>query len=266
MRFLISLSFSFLLTGCTLSLQKLEFYRARTLISAKKFESAIRNLEKVINNDPNSPVALQAAALGAPIAHLEAKNYQAAVRFYQHVIYKSPVPDVRLSAQKSIAQIFFENLHDYDQAILEYENLLRLKLPDDEIFKYRLNIVKSHLQLNNLEQAFSELDSLIKQSPNRGDLYEAKVLKANIFISNKKYMEAAAVLSEVIKDNPERAKKENLHLSLVVCYEDSKEFGRAIEVLEGMRGWYSHPDFLDLRIKRLVERSSNQPGAQGWKR
>jgi tetratricopeptide (TPR) repeat protein len=149
---------------------------------------------------------------------------------------------------------------------LEYENLLRLKLPEDDIFKYRLNIVKSHLQLNNLDQAFSEIDSLITHYPNRNDLYEAKVLKANIFISNKKYLEAADVLADVIKQQPERAQKENLHLSLVVCYEDSKEFDRAIEVLESMRSWYAHPDFLDLRIKRLKERSSNQPGAQGWKR
>jgi hypothetical protein len=51
-----------------------------------------------------------------------------------------------------------------------------------------------------------------------------------------------------------------------VIYEELKEFSKAIDVLEGMREGYAHPDFLDLRIRRLRERMGNQPGAQGLKR
>jgi tetratricopeptide (TPR) repeat protein len=259
------LLFTLLNAGCTFSFQGWQFRQAKSALSDKRYESAVKGFEKVIANDPNSALSLKAAELGAPVAHLQAKDYEAAVGFYRHIIYKGPTAEERMAAQKAIAQIYFENLHDYDQAILEYESLLRLKLPDEEAFKYRLNVVKSQLELNNLDQAFSEVDALITQFP-KGDLYEAKVLKANINISNKHYGDAATILEDVLKEFPDRAKKENLHLSLVVCYEDIREFAKAIQVLESMRSWYNHTDFLDLRIKRLKERSSNQPGAQGWKR
>jgi hypothetical protein len=66
------------LSSCTFTFQQLEFHRASSLISTKSFESAVRSLNRVIESDPNTPVALKAAVVGAPIAHLEVKDFQIA--------------------------------------------------------------------------------------------------------------------------------------------------------------------------------------------
>lgn len=226
----------------------------------------MKSYTNVLERDPNTQLSLQAAQKGAPVAHLDLKDYNAAVRFYRHIIYKSSDEEERKSAQRYIAQIYFENLLDYDQAIVEYESLLRLKLSEEEIFRYRFNVAKCHYNLANMGQAMSEAEALISQFPEREDLYDAKVLKANILLQNKKHQEAAEVLENVVKQYPDRAKKENLALSLVSTYEDLKEYDKAMTVLEEMRPWYSHPDFLNERIKRMKQVRSNLPGAQGWKR
>lgn len=240
--------------------------RAQRAIANRDFPTALRILETMITEKPDGDRALFAARQGARIAHLEAKNYPLAVFFYKHVILKSPDPEERKSAQRFVAQIYFENLLDYDQAVEEYEKLLKLGHRPEEAFRFRLNLAKAHLQLNNVEQAQHELDTLLSQKVGPDDVFEAKVLKARVLVSNRQLSEAALLWEDILKEFPERSQKENAALNLVVCYEELKEFGKAIEVLERMKPNYPNPDFLNLRIERLKERKENQPGAQGWKR
>lgn len=240
--------------------------QARRAIANQDFPRALAILEKLISEKPDGDKALFAARQGARIAHLEAKNYRLAVTFYKHVILKSPDPDERKSAQRFVAQIYFENLLDYDQAVDEYEKLLKLDHRREEAFRYRLNLAKSHLQLNNVDQAQHEIDTLLGQKIGPDEIFEAKVLKARVLVNSRQLSEAAALWEGILRDFPERSQKENAALNLVVCYEELKEFGKAIDVLEKMKPDYPNPDFLNLRIERLKERRENQPGAQGWKR
>ena len=92
------------------------------------------------------------------------------------------------------------------------------------------------------------------------------MLKAQTLVAAKKIPEAAALWELIMTTFPEKSKKENVALNLVVCYEDMKEFGKAIDVLERMREGYPHPEFLNLRIQRLKERKENMPGAKGLKK
>ena len=98
------------------------------------------------------------------------------------------------------------------------------------------------------------------------EVYEAKGMRANILVARKRPAEAAVAWSELLRDFPERAKKENVALNLVVAYEEMNDFGRAIETLEQMKSEYDNPDFINARIERLNQRRSNLPGAQGLKR
>ena len=85
-------------------------------------------------------------------------------------------------------------------------------------------------------------------------------------LAAKRLPESADLWESIIKEFPEKSHKENVALNLVTCYEEMKDFGRAIEVLESMRKGYAHVDFLDLRIQRLKERKQNLPGAHGLRR
>jgi len=253
-------------SGCTFSLDWLRQYRAQRAIAKQDFASALPILQQIMDFQSNEDRSLEAARQGARVAHLEAKNYPLAVKFYRYLVLKADNPEERKSAQRAIAQIYYENLHDYDQSVMEFEKLLKLGNSPEETFRYRLNLAKSHLQLNNAEQALTELNVLLENKPSSDAIFDIKMLKANVLVANKQMHEATSMWGMILKEFPERSRKENVALNLVVSYEELKEFGKAIEVLETMRDEYPNPEFLNQRIERLKERQYNLPGAQGWKR
>jgi tetratricopeptide (TPR) repeat protein len=252
--------------GCTYCLEWWQNYRIEKAIEHHDYTWALGQLQNTLESDPDSPRALAAARLGARVAQLEAKDYALAVEFYKGIVIRSPEVDERRVAQKSVAQIYFENLQDYDQAVIEYEKLLKLEQRPAEAFHFRLNLAKSHFQLNNIDQALNEIDVLLAHSKFPAEVFEAKVLKATTLIAAKRQSEAAQLWEELLKEFPEKSQKENVALNLVVCYEDMNEFGKAIEVLERMSATDAHPEYLKLRIQRLKERKANQPGAQGLRK
>lgn len=265
-RSIVILSFSLGISGCTFSLDWLRQIQAQRAIARSDYRAAISILATIVESNPHTEKGLNAARTGAKVAHLDSKNYPAAVEFYRQIVLQSPDPEERKTAQKNIAQIYFENILDHHRAVIEYEKLLKQDLTPDEKFHFRLNLAKSYFQMNQLEQARHEIDVLLSQKPTEDQIFEAKVLKANVLVSGKQLSVAAELWEDILKEFPERSKKDNVALNLVVCYEELKDFGKAIEVLERMRGDYSDPEFLNLRIERLKERKINLPGAQGWKR
>ena len=235
-------------------------------ISQNNYASALPLLQKITEDSADADRALQAARKGARVAHFEAKAYQQAVNFYKFIILKSDDVIERRNAQKNIAQIYFDDLQDFDQSVIEFEKILKLDNPADEAFRYRLNLAKAYFRLNNAEQSLNELDVLLSKKLDAEKTFDIHMLKANVMVGNHKLTEAAQLWEKILKEFPERSKKEKVALNLVVCYEELKQFDKAIAVLENMRPQYPNPDFLDLRISRLKERQYNQPGAQGWKR
>jgi tetratricopeptide (TPR) repeat protein len=263
---LLALVFGTALSGCSFSLDWYRQMRAKAAIEKQDFPAGLEILEKIMNANPDSQAALEAARFGARVAHLNAKNYVLAVEFFRHIVLRSPDASERKSAQKLIAQIEFENLQDFNQAVLEYEKLLRLDNTPEETFRFRINLAKSQLRMSNIDQAVTELDIVLSQQHSPDEIFEGRILKANTLIAAKRMSEAVVAWQQILKEFPEKSKRENVALNLVVIYEELKEFSKAIDVLEGMREGYAHPDFLDLRIRRLRERMGNQPGAQGLKR
>ncbi len=257
-----------LLGGCTLSFDWFHRIRARELIRAGEYPKALEILRDVRDRNLDNSKSLEVSRLGGRVAQIDAKNYSLAIDFYRHLVLRSENPKERVNAQRLIAQLYFENLQDYTQAVFEYEKLLKLSLPPNESFRYRLNLAKAHFQLNSLEQANHEIEALLAMKKLEPDeIFDAKMLKANIEVASKNLHAAAESWSQVLTEFPERSKRENVALNLVVCYEEQKEFGKAIEVLEKMKAEnYPNPEFLDIRIARLKERKTNMPGAQGLRR
>lgn len=266
-RWLIGVQLIFAISGCTLSFDWFHRIRARELIRAGEYSKALKILRDVRDNNLDNQRSVEVSRLGARVAQIDAKDYALAIEFYRHLVLRSESAAERKNAQRLIAQLYFENLQDYSQAVIEYEKLLKLSLPPDVAFRYRLNLAKSHFQLNNLDQATNEIDTLLamkKLDPD--EIFDAKMLKANVLVANKNLTAAAEIWSQVLTEFPERSKREKVALNLVVCYEEQKEFGKAIEVLEKMKADYPNPDFLDVRIARLKERKTNMPGANGLRR
>lgn len=254
------------LTGCTFSLDWFREYRAQRAADNRDFSVALPLLNQLMDTHSEDEVGLRMARQGARVAHLDAKDYSSAVKFYRFIVLRSDNQVERKEAQRAIAHIYFENLQDYDQSVVEFEKLLKLSNTAEEKFRYRLNLAKAQLALNNVGQALTELNVLLDGKPSPEGVYEIKALKANALVANKQMNEATVVWESILKEFPERSRKENVGLNLVVIYEEMKEFDKAIAVLESMRSEYPNPAFLNQRIERLKERRYNMPGAQGLKR
>ena len=88
-------------------------------------------------------------------------------------------------------------------------------------------------------------------------------MKGNIFLATKKLDDAIKIFENLVNEYPEQARKDNVSLHLAACYEEKKDFSRAIEVLDEMKSEAGAPGFLDERIEKLKKRESYLPGAKG---
>jgi len=251
--------------GCTPSFQRWQYSSAIHLAEKKDFPQAVDRFSRVVKRAPEHPLALEAARRGARIATFETKNFPKAAEFYRHLVLYSPDVKERISAQKSLAEIYFDKLMNYDQALLEYSRLLPL-VGDAEQSAYRMAMAKAHLNLNNLSQALIEIEELVTKKISDDIRFEALELKGNLLQTAKRLDEAIAVFEQLMKEFPQRAQNDNVGMSLAVCLEEKGDFKRAIQVLEGIKGHYPTPDFIQVRVNRLKDRMANLPGAQGFKR
>jgi tetratricopeptide (TPR) repeat protein len=254
------------LTGCIFSSQRREFDRGVKAMSDGQFDQGFMLLERVIQRDRSSKLALEAARRGARIAYLEAKDYHHAVDFNRQIVLLSPDPAERIIAQKQIAEIQFSDLANYEQAIVEYNKLLSLPHSPSDGFHFQLNVAKSYFQLNNFVQSRIEADELISKPLDEDQKFEVLLFKANLNLTDKKLDAATNSFADLLANYPERAQKENVPLNLSVCYEEKGEFAKAIQILQDMKKYYPTPDFIDFKIRRLQERAANLPGAEGLRK
>lgn len=253
----------FVLAGCTISSEKIEFARAEEATQNKNYASALKHYKTVVDRYVRSDLAIRAAKEAARIAHYEQKNFPEAVSFYKHIVLYSTNPAERLEAQKKIADLQFNQILDYKQAVVEYSRLLELPHSNQEDFEYRLAIARSYFYLSNFFQSQVEVDGILARKYKKEWLFEALLLKANIFLTMKNLDEAVLVLRRLIDEYPERSKAETIGLILAVCYEEQKNFAKAIETLQSIKDFYPRKAFIEKRIKALKERQAYLPGARG---
>lgn len=252
--------FSF--SACTKKTE-IEFEAAEKEAAEGRFKEALINYDKTILKSPQSESSLQAAREGARIALYELKDYDKALYYYRKIILNSEDVAERLASQKMVASIYLDNLNDYPKAIIEYHRLIELPHTEDEEIQYRTKIARSYYYANNFNQTLTEVDSLLKKDLDKKAYFDLLVLRANTFMANRQLEKAAEILIDLMKKYPEISVKENVGLTLAVCYEEQKNFKKAIQVLEEIKNSYPQPEFIEVRVRRLKERAMNAPGARG---
>jgi tetratricopeptide (TPR) repeat protein len=263
---LLALAICFAFSGCTLSSENLEFKRAEEAAKAGKNEDAYKHYKKVVDRYVKDDLAIRSAKEAARIANYELKKFPEAVALYKHVILYAPSEKDRLDAQKKLADLYFSQVLDYKQAIAEYSRLLETPHTEQEGGDYRFAIARSYFYLNNFFQATVEIDKILASKPSEELGFNALLLKANISLTTKKLDDAIATLQDLLKRYPARSKKETVGLVLAICYEEQKNFAKAIETLEAIKDDYPRKGFIEGKIKTLRERQSLMPGAKGLRK
>ncbi len=257
--FVLTTSFS----SCTLSSEDLEFRRAEEAARLGKNEDALVHYRTVVEKYQKDPLAIKSAKAAARISHYELKKFPDAIRFYRHVILYAPNEADRIDAQKKVADLYFGQTLDYTQAIIEYSRLLESPHSSKEDETYRFAIARSYFYLNNFFQSTVEIDRILTSHPSDDLAFDALLLKSNIYLTTKKLDDAINSLKELIVKYPARSKTETIGLVLSICYEEQKNFAKAIETLEAIKNDYPRKGFIEGKIKALKERQSLLPGAKG---
>lgn len=263
---LLTAFFALVICACSISAEKIEYARAEEAVQKKDFPSALKHYKAVVDRYVKTDLAIKSAKEAARIAHYEQKNFRDAVGFYKHVVLYSSNPKERLDSQKKIADLQFNQILDYNQAIIEYSRLLELPHSKKDDFDYRMAIARSYFYLSNFFQSQVEIDGVLARGYEKEWLFEALLLKANIFLTTKKLDDAILVLRRLIDEYPERSKAETIGLILAVCYEEQKNFAKAIETLQSIKDIYPRRAFIENRIKALRERQAYLPGARGLRK
>lgn len=240
--------------------------KAQSEASRGHFRIALSLLDKAIARKPELKEALLASREAARISYYEIKDYSRAVDYYKHIVLYSPDSAERLFAQKQIATVYFDHVADYEKAITELHKLVNMSLEPEEKHKYKMNLARAYYYLNNFDQAEHEVDEFLRDAKMEEDIFEMLMLKGNINLAKKELESASKVYLRIIKDYPERSQAENVGLTLALCYEEMRDYGKAIQTLAKLKEYHPVPEYIDLRIKRLEVRKKNQPGARGFRK
>jgi tetratricopeptide (TPR) repeat protein len=255
----------FLLASCTPP-EGREYKHGQDEVAHGRFLASLDFFERAIKRNPESDWAMKAAREGGRISYFEVKDYKRAVNFYRSLVVNSRDSQERIEAQKKLAEIYLENLQDYPQAIAEYSKLVEQNLSDQEVGQDHLSLARAYYYQNNVFQADSEIAQILKLKVEPPLRFSALMLSGNILIAKKEFSLAANLFKDLIKEYPDKALHENVPMTLAVCYEEAGDFKGALSVLEGLRGKYSPAEYIELRIKRLKERQTNQPGVKGFRK
>lgn len=253
------------LTACS-SQEEGDFKQAQKNISQGHHKVALSFLDRVIRRNAATELPLEAAREAARISFFELKDYPKTIEYYHFIVLHAPDEKERLEAQKQIAAIYFNNLQNYKAAIIEYSKLQQMPHTDLEAAQYKMNVARAHYYMNNFFQAESEIDNLLRLRADENIRFSALMLKGNILVGKKEYVKATDIFKTLMQTYPQKSIQENVGLTLAVCYEENNNFKEAIKVLEGYRGKYNPPEYIELRIKRLQERQKNAPGARGLRK
>lgn len=246
--------------------EKKEFHRGEKNVSSSKFKEAIVHFDNAIKVAPESTWALKAAREAARVSHYMAKDFNTAIRFYRHIVLYSESSDERIKSQREIAYLYFDSLQNYQQSIIEFYKLLQMSDKDYEVATYKLAVARANYYLNQFGEALSEINEIIRLKITDDIIFDAFLLQGNIFVAQKAFPKAILVFTDLIKKYPDKAEKENVPLTLTVCYEENFQYKEAIQILNTLREKHNPTEYIELRIKRINERIKNQPGAKGLHR
>lgn len=235
--------------------------------SAKsQFTGAVQEFKKVVKRSSSSAWGVRAAKEAARISLYELKDYSLALEFLKSVVLYAKDPNERIQAETQIAAIYFDNMQNYPMAIREYTKLLQLANAATEIAKIRLVLARSYFYMSDFKQAEIEIQEILKLKIDPELLFSALSISGNVKVAQKDFLGAAETYRGLIARFPERSIQENIQLSLAVCYEENGDFVNALSLLNSLKGKYNPAEYLELRIKRVLERQKNMPGARGYRK
>ena len=215
----------------------------------KDYAKAVAAYQKLLDAEPDNPKILQIISE----IHLAQKDYRKALEVLTKLMELDPADT---AVQARMALLYYE-LKEIDRAINEFEDLLKANPESDRVLYYlgllyqeKKDVEKALVRfsgikpestfyvdavirqvvllknLNQMERAFELSKKALGRSPKTPDFYD---LVASLYVLNKKYVEAAAILKAGLVQIPNN---ENLLFSIGVVLEKTGQWEESLRYMK----------------------------------
>jgi tetratricopeptide (TPR) repeat protein len=268
-KLLFGILFYLIFTGCVKQAEFTYYEEAQKFEKAGKSAEAVDRYRKTVElAPPDSKESLDAARKGYRLTKVSLSDWNLQKFFLNHIVIHSKNFDEAMKAQEEVAEINFSKINNYEEAILCFSRLRNQNLKKEADLDYRFKTAKSYYYLKNFDQAMVE----IKDTRTAHTVLKPKedfrflVLEANTLLAQSKLESAEKLFRKILIEHPDLAASENIAMNLVVSLEETGKLEEALSTLKAFRTSFGNKDFVDLKMRRLEERISQQPGAKGLRK
>lgn len=226
---------SVLLISCSRPDERFYLKKAIRYEKKQEYSLSIKSLKKVLEIGKDRAYLLQASRLATKMKH---KNKKDELQFLKTIVVHTDSQEERFKTQRRIANLYYE-IGEFSRAIYEYEQLKEKPL----------KLAQSYFYLDDFKQALFEAEALEKAI---GANFETKLLKARIKSRLLDFEGAIEIYQSLENKTP------TVLIELSQCYEQKKDYVKAIEVLET-----SKDKVVMSWLERLKAAKEMQPGAKG---
>ncbi len=245
---------AFYLAGCQIQAGRQEFALAERMSQEHKYEAAVATYDKVIENDPKSPLGQQSLFRAATINYLYLGNYAEAAKEYRRFTFLSQDARAVYEAEKNIGEIYFSKTEEYKKAIEQYQRLLGNYPDSQERDLFRFRIAKSYYQVLSFSEAIEQYRQLLKDFPKSALREETLYQIGNTYFTKGDYPAAHEAFEEVIIQFPSGRLKTFALFGVGNCFEEQDQLEEALRMYTKLREQYPNKEVIDLKIKRVRER------------
>ena len=166
---------------------------------------------------------------------------------------------------KSKADLEINMMQRPDLAITSLEKLLLLQTKKEEKIKTLLQLTKIYQVRRQWEDAKATTQQILDLNPSPTDWFQVKLMKAAFFNQTKQYQEEVEVYEDLLKKSPQLSQQNKTAMSLVLSYEQRKEWKAAAAALQKWKDLLPE-DMVREKELELKKRISNEPGARGLRK
>jgi tetratricopeptide (TPR) repeat protein len=228
-----------------------------------RYAEAVEINKAVYRLDSRSANAGRALLNIANIYYLNLRELKQAIEHYNKLIDEFPGSPEAIQAHRQLAAIYANEVVDLDQAIAQYDRLLLVQNLEDrqEILLQRAD---AYLKRGEYDRSLRELRSL-EESGAVGHLADQVALKiGSIYQIQKRYEEAVEPFRKVLTSSCESCRR-HATLSLAETYENLFEFDKAVATLRLLDKTAENEAFVREEVERLeVKRRQAASGALDW--
>ncbi|MGE4232122.1 MAG: tetratricopeptide repeat protein [Bacteriovoracia bacterium] len=248
------------LLACNPQAEKNKYILAERLFGDRKYDAAVSEFQKIIENNPRSPLAQQALFRVGIIQYLYLEKYSDAVKSLRQFTLLSQNGDAVYEAEKNIGEIYFSKIEDFRSSLDQYKRILD-KYPESkekDFFLFR--IAKSYYGFLDFDNAIQTYERIKKETPKSPLVLEASYQIGNTYYTRGDCDTAIKVFREVVKEKPSAQQAVFSQFGIANCYEEQQKYQEAIDQYEQIVDKHPSKNVVLRKIQKLkVLREKTKP-------